>query len=73
MNAETSVYIAAGFVAAMVLIVLAIAAMVLADMAAGWTPKPRPRHASVKSPGAQYWVRSTQADTAAMPVAGWSR
>lgn len=52
----------------MVLIVFAIAVMVLADMAAGWTPKPRPRHTAVKSPGVQFFARSAQTTTAPIVI-----
>lgn len=64
MSAETSVYFAVGFVAVMVAVLLAVAVMVILDTLAAWPPRPKHR----QSPGAQYWVRSTQTSTAPIVI-----
>lgn len=69
MNAELAVAFAAFVVAVLALAALALLVQVLADLITGWTPRPRPRHrAKDRSPGAQYWARSTDADTVGIPV-----
>lgn len=69
MSAELAVGITVVSFVLMVGILLGIAALVALDTAAIWPARPKHR----ATPGAQYWVRSKQADTAAMPIAGWSR
>lgn len=64
MSAELAVNLAMASVVAMVAITALIAAVVLGGVAAAW---PR-RTAAPVSPGAQYWVRSTQTDTAPIVV-----
>lgn len=67
-SAELAVGITAVAFVLMVGVVAGFAALVVLDAVAIWPSGP---HRA--TPGAQYWVRSEQTDTAAMPVAGWSR
>lgn len=67
MSAELAVGIAAVAFVLMVGIVAGFAALVLLDAVTIWPARTK------RSPGAQYWVGSKQADTAVLPVAGWSR
>ena len=69
MSPEFAVGLAAVAFVLMVGIVAGFAVVVSLDAAAIWPATPKHR----RSPGAQYWVRSTQTDTASMPIAGWSR
>ena len=69
MSAELAVGITIAAFVLMAGICVVIAALVLLDTAAAWPARPKHR----ATPGAQYWVRSRQADTAAIRVAGWSR
>jgi hypothetical protein len=69
MSPEFAVGITIAAFVLMVGICAVIAVVVGLDAAAAWPAKPRHR----RSYGAQFWVRSEQADTAAIPVAGWSR
>jgi hypothetical protein len=60
---------AAFVVAVLALAALALVVLVVADLSTGWTPRPRPRHrAEDRSPGVQFWARSTDADTVSIPV-----
>jgi hypothetical protein len=69
MSAETAVYLVAGAVGLMVLVVALIAAMVVLDAVTAWPARSKHR----RSPGVQYWVRSNQTTTAAIAVGRWSR
>jgi hypothetical protein len=77
MSAETAVYLVAGAVDLMVLVVALIAAMVVLDGLAAWPPRPRHRRPATRkaTPGAQYYVRSTQTTTAAIAISEgrWTR
>jgi hypothetical protein len=66
-SAELVVIFAALVVAVLGLAALALLVLVVADLITGWTPRHRAEDAS---PGVQYWARSTDADTVAIPVAG---
>lgn len=69
MSAELAVGITIAAFVLMVAVLVGIAVLVALDTIVAWPAKSRHRW----SPGAQYWVRSEQADTAAMRIAGWSR
>lgn len=70
MSAANAIYFTAGSVALMVLVVALIAVMVLLDGIAAAPVRPKPRHR--KTPGGQYWVRSTQTRTAPIVILGRS-
>lgn len=65
----TAVYIAAGAVVLMVVMLAAVAVMIVLDTFVAWPPRPRHR----RSPGGQYWTRSLQTTTAAIAVGRWTR
>jgi hypothetical protein len=66
---ELAVGLALAAFVLMVGIVAGFTALVLLDAVVAWPARPKQR----ATLGAQYWVRSKQTETAAMPVAGWSR
>ncbi|HEU4681122.1 MAG TPA: hypothetical protein VFS51_05215 [Gemmatimonadales bacterium] len=67
MSTELAIGITVAAFVLMAGIVLGLAAVALLDAVVVWPPRPAP------SFGEQMWVRSTQTDTAAMPIAGWTR
>lgn len=68
-SASAAVGFAAFVIVVLSLAALALVVLVVAEVVVGWTPRPRARHrAEDRSPGVQYWARSTDANTVGIPV-----